>query len=323
MKRASARDTLPLPLLLPLAPPSMTPPSPRCDPSSQSFSRYRSARPRKLPPTVPSTLTLEAAFGHGTEQALGSRGHASGPIASTRQTLPSERHALSSATTRVHEFPRSPDANCSSPATRSGPTSQLDNGGRLIHTMPLDTQSDSIAGSPQPTGEREPRQQGYKGKARCEGRRLPASETKQTPGQDPLRRDDAVKGCQERLGEAQNTCATPGEDTQQIKKLEVPVREEHKPLGQKADSVQSSSSLRKNITESENGLLSSSNYDRSSIAQLASARKRGETLNKTVPAPVRVRLEGEGLVCGLDAPLSAVNAGERVCSILQQWNIRR
>lgn len=312
MKKALARDTLPLPL----APSSMPTPSPKLNPTSQSFSRYRSTRFGKLPPTSYSNPVLEPALGHGIEQAPSPKGYDSRPIASTRQTFPSGKQTVSLATEGAHELPRSSDADGSNPATPPGPTSQRNNHSRHMHTKLLETPSDFTAESPQRTGEWESRQQGHEGKARHEGRQLPPSETQQTPGQDSLRRTDAEDLSRESLG-------TLGGDIKQVQRPEPQERGKHKRSGPKRGVFQSTSSSPNSITEIETRYLSSLGYDSRSPAISGGRAKKVEASNRSILSPVRLELGGGGAISGLDAPLSAVNAGERVSSIPQKCLIQR
>jgi len=312
VKKALARDTLPLPL----APLSMPTPSPRLNPTSQSFSRYRTTRSGKLPPTSSSNLVLEPVLGHGIEQAPSPKGYDSRPIASTRQTFPSGKHTVSLATKGAHELPRSPDADCSNPATPPVPTLQRNNHSRHMYTKPLDTPSDSTAESPQRTGGWESRQQGHEGTARHEGRQLPPSETQQIPRQDSLCRKDAGITFQKSLG-------TLGGDMKRVKKLEIQEGEKHKRSGPKRGVVRSTSSSPNNIPESETRMLPSLDCDRHPPAMSDGRAKKGEAPNRSISSPVHLELGGGRVVSGLDAPLSAVNAGERVSSIPQKFLIWR
>lgn len=309
VKRALARDTLPLPL-----PPSSTArPPPRLDSTSQSFSRYRGTRSDKLPPTSPSNLASESAQGHAKELAHSPNGHASRRMVSTRQTSPSERHTVSVANQGAHELPRSSDLDCFKPSTRSRPTSEPKKDDRHMHNKPLGTPSQCTGEGPQIPREWESRQQGHEDKAWGEGGQPPETESRQKAGQDFLLRNDAGKIRQKRLGE-RDACGALGGDTQQVKKLEIQEKEEHKRSDQKRDVIQSTSSFRKEI----NDYVSNLDYDRSPFPVSAITGKREKTLNRTISSPVRLEAGGGGIVSGLDAPLSAVNAGERVCFVPQK-----
>lgn len=309
VKRALASDALPLPL--PLAASSVTPPPPRLDRTSHSFSRYRSPRSIKLPPTSPSDLASGPAPRHGIEQAPHPEAYTSKLCAATRQTIPSGRHTVSLATQRVHESPHSPEADCSIPTIYRGLALRPKNGAGHMHTKLQDTASKSTLQSPQSTGECESQQQGNEGKVKHKSRQLPATETQRTPGLGPLPRYDTADNGQKRLGE-QDACGTLRADTGQVKKLELPTREKHRRSGRKRDVIESAPSFPKNSTDHGSGSLPSSGHHRPSPAISANTGTTAETLISTVWSPVRLDSGAGAVASGLDAPLSAVNAGERV-----------
>lgn len=180
-----------------------------------------------------------------------------------------------------------------------------------MHTKPLGTQSQSIGESPQIAREWETRQLSHEDRAGREGRHLPEIEMQQEAGGEFLR-SQGIKETRQKALKEQNIGGGLEGDAKQVKRPEIKGNEEDKGSGYKGDIIHSTASLRSDVRDNQPRLRRSTGCDRPSAALSASNGRQEEVLKRTISPPVYLELGGGGIVPGIETPLSAVNAGERV-----------